>query len=133
MGNNVSSQVSGEVQDSLNQILYALNQEFPLQSQSPHHPSISQQTSIVEDKESPKHPHPSRLLDHYHPDGSQNIRKPKLTVIKRQWQCQFCHTKNESDAQICSECGSNKINVYIPVMDRTKNNKNQQISSPLIK
>ena len=25
--------------------------------------------------------------------------------------------KNESSAQLCSECGSNKINVYIPIMN----------------
>ena len=132
MGNNVSSVLTDEVQDTLNQILYALDPEFQLQSHSPHHLSISRQTSI-EGKESSKHHHRSQSLDHYPSDKSQNNLKPKLTVIKRQWQCQFCHTKNESDAQICSECGSNKINVYIPVMDRTKNNKNQQSSSPLIK
>jgi hypothetical protein len=134
-GAAVSSAISEEVEQSFNQILNAFNQDFPLQTSSRRHHQITH-ADIVETEEPLKHIHQhhrSRSLDRYHPDESRNNRKVKLSVIKRQWQCQLCHTKNESDTQICSECGSNKINVYIPVMDRNSSkNKHQQNSSPII-
>ena len=55
------------------------------------------------------------LLPNQHHYQEHQLNTPRLSsVIKRQWQCQLCHGLNESDIQICDDCGSNKINVYIP-------------------
>ncbi|UJR07608.1 hypothetical protein I4U23_011897 [Adineta vaga] len=120
--------VSEEVEASVNQILHAFNHELSFQSR--HHtdqPSSGLHSPNSQTKEPTRH---SRLHHHHHQqqrsrssehsnhnDQHHRITQTKLSVIRRQWQCQFCHMKNETDAQICSECGSNKINVYIPIMD----------------
>jgi rubrerythrin len=42
------------------------------------------------------------------------------SLIKRKWQCQLCQTLNETDSQLCSDCGTSKINVYIPIMNQNQ-------------
>ena len=119
--------VSEEVEASVNQILHAFNHELAFQSKHQSNQSESEALPSTshhqETTRHPRHDHRShrsrrsRSLDQ--PDLSDQhnrISQTKLSVIQRQWQCQLCYKKNETDAQICSECGSNKINVYIPIM-----------------
>jgi hypothetical protein len=119
-----SPELTEEVEASLNQILHAFHHEFPLHSKRHHHNQATLHSSNAQTEELIRHSHRSRSLDRYESEEHQPVPKAKSSVIKRQWQCQLCHSKNESDSQICSECGSNKINVYIPVMDRIERNKN---------
>ncbi len=135
---SIAPNISEEVDASLKQILHAFHHELSLQSRHPPPPPVSQ-SSNIQAKEPSKHSHVpqhhrSRSLDHIHSEEHQHSPQAKLSAIKRQWQCQFCHTKNESDVQICVECGSNKINVYVPIMDRLDRsiNKNQRQHNSLL-
>lgn len=118
-----TSGLNEEVAESLNQIIRAFNQEFPLESRRrkdnhQHHQSISTSSSTSRE-DSIKHSHArSHSADEYHAEEQQRTQQMKLSTIKRQWQCQLCHTVNEGGVLICSECGSNKINVYVPIIDR---------------
>ncbi|CAF3404385.1 unnamed protein product [Rotaria socialis] len=104
---------------SLNQIIRAFDNEFLFQSQQNDHilhhrqPTPILRSSITRKEEH----HRSKSSDPFQPQEHQNSPQARSTSIKRRWQCQLCHTINESDALLCTECGSNKINVYIPCMD----------------
>jgi hypothetical protein len=142
MGTVVSQEIlgtndlTGEIEESLNQIIQAFNQEFIFEPrnhrhhQQHHHSPISHITSIQKDEPIRHSHHRSRSLDEYQAEEHQRIAQMKLSMIRRQWQCQLCHTKNESDTLICVECGSNKINVYIPIIDRMDQAPNQQEHNP---
>lgn len=119
---------SDEVMDSVNQIVQAFNEEFHLSSRSGkvHHPRhrhhplhsiFSSSSSHADDSinHSSRRPHSA---DEYQPEEHRRISPNATSGIKRQWQCQFCHKLNEGDMLICADCGSNKINVYIPIIDR---------------
>jgi hypothetical protein len=118
-------ELTEEVQQSFEQIIQAINYDITFESRHHHHhhhhhhnSPISHSTST--EKEEPiRHSHRSRSLDEYHPEEHQQ------TIIRRQWQCRLCHTKNESDTLICVDCGSNKINVYIPIIDHMKSSQRQ--------
>lgn len=45
--------------------------------------------------------------------GNRNISKSS-SFTQSLWYCQLCKTVNRFDSQLCSCCGSTKINVYIP-------------------
>lgn len=122
-----TSGLSDEIAESLNQIVRAFNQEFQLDSErwkDRHHhhqhihPIASTSSMQTDVSIKPSSHHRSYSADGYQPDEHLRSSKHKSSTIKRQWQCQFCHKINEGDILICSECGSNKINVYIPIMDR---------------
>ena len=128
--------ISREIEESLNQVLYAFNHEFPLQSRHQHHqnsPNVKVEDSLKHFQK--RHHHRSQSLDRYNSEDHQRTVTTKSSVIRRQWQCQLCHTTNESDTQLCVDCGSNKINVYIPVMthiDKNKNKKQHQETSSAV-
>ena len=124
---------SDEVAESVNQIVQAFNQEFQLGSHrwGKHHHrhqqqqlhqhvhSVSSSSSSHRDDSLNQSRHRSHSADEYQPDEErQRISRNPVSGIKRQWQCQFCHRLNEGDILICADCGSNKINVYIPIIDR---------------
>ncbi|CAF1170644.1 unnamed protein product [Rotaria sordida] len=126
-----NSTLSSEAQESLNQILHAFNNEFLFQSRHHRQPTQISHSLNTRKEESinnlQKEHHRSRSLDHNHTQEHQHIiTLTKSSVNKRQWQCQLCHTINENDIQLCIECGSNKINVYIPSINHmdTISNKN---------
>jgi hypothetical protein len=144
MGNIASSgtlfttpELTAEVQQSLNQIIQAFNHEFPLESRrqrtADRHLQLISSVSINTQKDGPIKPwlNRSHSADAYQPEEHQRTPQIKLSSIKRQWQCQLCHTKNESEVLICSDCGSNKINVYIPIIDRMETNQRERNSSVL--
>jgi len=126
-----TSDLTEEVQQSINQIYRAFTQEFVLESRR-HHPStISHFTHMQNEEPINVSRHRSRSLDRYQPEEHQHIIEKKLSTIKRHWQCQLCHTKNESDTLICSDCGSNKINVYIPIFNHMNQTRQQYDPSAL--
>lgn len=120
--------LSEEVEASFNQILHAFNHELELQ---PRHrtdrgsskPPIAGSAALYRHDNNR-----SRSLEPTYADEHRRSVQPKLSVIRRQWQCQFCHTNNETDAQICADCGSNKINVYIPVIDHMDHSPRKQLA-----
>jgi hypothetical protein len=121
-----TSDLTEEIQQSFNQVIQAFNHDFILEAQRHHHrrqyPSpISDSTNTQREESS----HRSQSLDRYQSEEHQHTPHKTLSTIKRQWQCQLCHTKNESDALICADCGSNKINVYIPIIDHMNSNQRQ--------
>lgn len=145
MGNVISqvaimntNDLTEEVQQSLKQILQAYNHELAFDSrrQRRHHPSSVARSPNIPIEEtihhSQHHHHRSRSLDQYHIEEHHRTTQTSLSTIRRQWQCQLCHTKNESDALICTDCGSNKINVYIPIMDHMSTNQHLHNSPSLI-
>ncbi|CAF1038399.1 unnamed protein product [Adineta steineri] len=118
--------ISQEVEASLNQILHAFDHDISFQSEhNTDHLSTEKESSNTQTKRSNLQHHRSRSLDHSNLAEQHRFVRKKPSVIKRQWQCQFCLTRNETDAQLCTECGSNKINVYIPVMDHLDRNTNK--------
>ena len=72
------------------------------------------------------------------PNRSQSLDKNDLTVdenltrrspsVKREWLCQICQQRNQSPSQLCSQCGSTQINLYIP-NNSPSNNKSSSSSS----
>ena len=123
------AELTGEAKESFEQIIEALNQEIHFRSRD-HHSHHRHHQESREKEEPLRHINPrSHSLDRYLPEEHIHTPQSKLSHIKRQWQCQLCHTKNESDTLICSECGSNKINVYIPIIDRTRKHQRLQNAS----
>ena len=117
-----SSSFASEVEQSLNQIVFAFqNETFLLNHRSNrhhhhHHRQIESENERIP-VESSTHHQRSRSVDRIVQGNIQRFHRPNCSTIARQWECQLCHLTNESDSQLCSECGSNKINVYIPVMN----------------
>jgi hypothetical protein len=71
-----------------------------------------------------------RTKNHHrsHSVGDLSSRKNKQiskdsSPIRRPWQCQLCDNVNQIDSQLCSTCGSSKINVYIPIMNQNDKTK----------
>ncbi|CAF4436613.1 unnamed protein product [Rotaria sp. Silwood2] len=139
-----NSALSPEAEESLNQILSAFNNEFLVQSRHNHNHNHNHQPSQIFDSSNTQKKelvnnlhqehHRSRSLDQNHSQEHQHISQTKSSIIKRRWQCQLCHTINGNDVQLCIECGSNKINVYIPSinnMDTISNNNNHQHNSSI--
>lgn len=137
MGNSISSgtlfptlDLTQEVEESLNQIIQAFNHEFPFESRRSKTNRQLQAISSTADTQNSEPIKPlltrSHSADEYQPEEHQRTPKIKLSNIKRQWQCQLCHTKNENDVLICFECGSNKINVYIPIIDRMETDQRER-------
>lgn len=134
LGYNADS--SDEITQSLDQIVRAFNQEFHVDAErlKPHHhhhhthPIASTSSTQPDDFIRPTH-HRSNSVDGHSSEEHSRRLKYKSSTLKRQWQCQFCHKINEGDILICSECGSNKINVYIPIMDRESS---RGFSSPTV-
>ncbi|CAF1596676.1 unnamed protein product [Rotaria sp. Silwood1] len=138
---NSNLTLSPEGEQSLNQILSAFNNDFLVQSRHNNHHQHTQllHSSNIREKESinnsQQEHYRSRSLDQSHSQEHQHTTQIKSSIIKRRWQCQLCHTINENNVQLCIECGSNKINVYIPSidhMDKMKN-KNQHQQNLLIR
>lgn len=118
-----------EAQESLNQILFAFHAEIPRFIRL-FHPGAKDEGKTIESVESTRFEPSSsshvrsRSVDHSLPDDEVKSRGARLVLShsssnKRQWQCQLCRTKNDSDAHLCSQCGANKINVYIPIMSNS--------------
>lgn len=130
-----TSDLTEEVQQSLNQIIQAFDHEFSFETRRQKRPQpspIMQSPNTQQVEETIHHSshHRSRSLDQYQLEEHHRTAQTSLSTIRRQWQCQLCHTKNESDALICTDCGSNKINVYIPIMDHM--NGNQRLNNTSI-
>ena len=118
-----------DAQASLNQILCAFHADIPrfvhlfrLGTKDEHH-GIKAVESTRFETSSSTHVR-SRSADHFFPEDEVKSRGARLVVSqlssnKRQWQCQLCRTKNDSDAHLCSQCGANKINVYIPILSNS--------------
>jgi len=123
-----TSDLTEEIQQSFNQIIQAFNHEFILEARPrppPYPPVISNSTNTEREETIQHSDHRSQPLDRYPSEEHQHTPQKTLSTIRRQWQCQLCHTKNESDALICTDCGSNKINVYIPIIDHMNPNQHQ--------
>jgi hypothetical protein len=115
----------------LNQIIQAFHHEFPLESRrlrTDRHLQSIQSAAANTQKDGPIKPWLTRShsADGYQHEERQRTPQIKLSSIKRQWQCQLCHTKNESEVLICSDCGSNKINVYVPIIDRMETGQQRE-------
>ncbi|CAF2161659.1 unnamed protein product, partial [Rotaria magnacalcarata] len=52
------------------------------------------------------------------------------SIFQRPWYCRLCQTLNQLDTPSCSCCGSNKINVYIPIMNHINKTTIQNSSLP---
>ncbi len=53
--------------------------------------------------------------DQHHSNEHKNLSRSS-SLLKRQWECQLCKMLNETDCQLCSNCGSSQINIYIPTI-----------------
>ncbi|CAM2708585.1 unnamed protein product [Rotaria socialis] len=52
------------------------------------------------------------------------------SVFQRPWYCRLCQTLNQIDTPSCSCCGSNKVNVYIPIRNHINKTTIQNNSLP---
>ncbi|CAF0811244.1 unnamed protein product [Rotaria sordida] len=134
---NISSSVlSNEVEASYNQVLSAFREDFPILTQ--HHNEKSKRdlshTKQRDKEEIMKVTYPynrSRSSNEFRSNEKENISR-NSSVIRRPWLCQLCQTLNQIDFQLCSQCGSSRINVYIPIMnhiDRTNIQNHHQNDS----
>ncbi|CAF0897605.1 unnamed protein product [Didymodactylos carnosus] len=110
-----------DIQNSLRQILHAFEQELLTLS------SKNKQLLFLDPSFQSKR---GRISDHY-PHTAQEKRKrahsteiqtktaeqldPISSPPSRRWKCKFCLEINERENQICAQCGSTKVNVYIPL------------------
>lgn len=115
------TQLSGETKESFDQIFQALNQEINFRPLREHHSHTHQSDNRTR----------SHSLDRNLPKEQISTSQSKLSNRKRSWQCKFCQTTNECDLLICSECGANKVNVYIPFMDRNHRSNPSSTSAPV--
>jgi hypothetical protein len=130
--------LSNESRASLQQVLNAFRRDIPFFVR--HHQPRSktdlldkqQEEEIIQTKNSSHHR--SHSLDEHHSNENKYISR-NSSFIKRQWQCQLCQKLNENDSQLCLNCGSSKINVYIPIMnqnDKKKSITDQQHDSSIL-
>ena len=130
------SPLNTEIEQSLKQIFSAFQNESPsipqghqshMHDQLHHHHSFAaSQSSDIEARELLKKSyseHRAQSVERYGRDEVEHAPEKRSSDLKRQWQCHFCHRTNESDLQLCLECGSNKINVYIPRLDQINRTK----------
>jgi hypothetical protein len=114
---DISSSVSSnEIEISLRQVLNAFRQEIPILLRQHH---TTSKTNLPEENENIE-----KNLGHHRSrsfNRNENKHLPRSSsLIKRKWQCHLCQKLNESDSQLCSDCGSSKINVYIPIMNQNQ-------------
>jgi len=97
-----------------------------------HRTSKADLLNLQEEKEIKKFYHRSNSLDEHYLRENRSITEDS-SLPQRPWHCQLCATLNKTDSQLCSNCGSNKINVYIPIMhhlDKIKTKFHLQTNSP---
>ena len=130
------SPLNNEIEQSLKQIFSAFQNESSLlqqghELQTPdhlhhHHSFAASQSSGTEVRELLKKSyseHRARSVERYGRDELGHVPDKRSSELKREWQCHLCHRRNESDLQLCLECGSNKINVYIPRIEQNNRTK----------
>ncbi len=114
---------SKEIEISLRQVLNAFRREIPHIARQTQTTSKTDLSNLKEENENIGRKvdhHRSRSFDIDHSNENKHIPR-STSLVNRQWQCQLCQTLNESDSQLCSDCGSSKINVYIPIMNQKQN------------
>lgn len=57
----------------------------------------------------------SHSVDLYERNENENVSINSSNFIQSSWKCQLCQKLNKIDSQLCTDCGSNKINVYTPI------------------
>jgi rubrerythrin len=119
----ISSPVlSNERKKSSDQVINAFRRDISFSHR--HHQRPTSKTDSNNLKKQIKNHNRSHSLDELSPKEDKNC-----SVIQHQWECQLCNTINQSDSELCSICGSSKINVYIPIMNPHDNNKSSDLSN----
>lgn len=99
-----TSLLSIENKDSLKQVINAFRRDTT--SITRHHSSTSKtDLTKIEKQEKSSLPHRS------HSSNELNSNE------KIKWKCHLCQILNDNDSQLCSNCGSTQINVYIPILN----------------
>jgi len=93
--------LSNDIEVSLQQVLNAFRRDIHFFARNHQTTSKTDQINIKKEENNR-----SSSLD----------ERKHSSLIKRQWECQLCQILNENDSQLCSICGSTKINVYIPII-----------------
>jgi len=113
--------LSNDIEVSLQQVLNAFRRDIHFFARN-HQTTTKIDSSNIQKEE-------EKIL---HNRSSSLDEKRHSSLIKRQWECQLCKILNENDSQLCSICGSSKINVYIPIInskEKTINIINQKRDS----
>ena len=113
-------------QKSFDQVFQAFRDEFTRQPPNHHHHHHHHHQRYRSQLHSSGRQSRSHPSDQYYQNDDQNITEKSSFITERQWQCQLCHLLNENDAQICAECGSNKVNVYVPLLDGTDKHEDHE-------
>jgi hypothetical protein len=124
------SHLSNEIEDSLEQVLHAFRRNGHFFTR--HHQTTSKTDLVNIQKEQKQQEQEEEEDSSHHRSHSLDEQKHisrKSSLVKRQWQCQLCQILNENDSQLCSNCGSSKINVYIPTMNQNDKTKTTNDSS----
>ena len=109
-------EISPTVSSNQRQILNTFRQETPILLRRHNTTSKTDLSKLPEGSEKKLVHQRSRSFDRNENKNIQ-INSP---LIKRKWQCQLCQTFNETDSQLCSDCGTSKINIYIPIMNQNQ-------------
>ena len=125
---------NNEIDESLTQILFALQSGSSEMSHSRSHRSSpnpltnNNHVQLNEMNSSGNHLEPTRET-HVSTTSPRSPRINDISSTRRFWKCRFCDLENESDSQLCYRCGSNKINVYVPISNPTINNSKQSLDA----
>ena len=115
----ISSPVlSNESKKSSEQVINAFRRDISFSHR--HHQRPTSKTDSTNLIKQIKNQNRSHSLDELPPKEDQNS-----SLIQHQWECQLCNTINQSDSELCSICGSTKINVYIPIMNPDLSNEDR--------
>ncbi|CAF4789472.1 unnamed protein product, partial [Rotaria sp. Silwood2] len=116
---NISNSIlSNDIEDSYKQVFSAFREDNPIL------PRRNDEKSKRDLSNTEKHDKAKVANQNNRSRSSDELRSNEneyvsinSSVIRRSWHCQLCETLNQTDSQLCSHCGSSKINVYIPIMN----------------
>lgn len=131
-----SPPLSIEAEQSLNQILFALKNELELwPNRSNQDIELNTVNNIDHHRSSSFSASPRKIKQSHRLDSSPvtDLKKHEFASIKQVWLCQVCHVSNERESQLCSLCGANKINFYIPVWRHDETNHQRTMSKDTLK
>ncbi len=102
--------LSNDIEISLQQVINAFRRDIPFFARNHQTTTKTDSSNIQKEEENIKR----KVI---HNRSSSLDEKRHSSLLKRQWECQLCKILNENDSQLCSICGSSKINVYIPIIN----------------